>query len=211
MGMRKRKLILTRKFLKLEIKELKNKKNKCKEDLKNIRLKKHDFIPDEMKATEAQERSNNLSDDIRYVKDQQWRVLYYALLGYAVIIASYKILTISNLRWIKILLTIAIVLIGIASVLHQIINTCNLNICRIRADGVEDYLDNIVGVRGKIEEEVKPKFDQLKKIGCGKKIYTTLLDKEKRSSAFFKILFPILFCLIISVGVFISLFIVWDC
>ena len=110
-------------------------------------------ISKEVAFQEWLNRRTSIADDIRFLKEQQWRTLYYTLLSYAAAVSVFQMKV--YLPWFVIARTGSVLIVGLIGItvfVHLMALAVDLDLTRLAADNIEERLNNLTGIRDECNE-----------------------------------------------------------
>lgn len=145
-------------------------------------------------------RISNHAEEIRFVKGQQWRTLYYAILFLAATAFAFQ--QPINLGefyiWAKCFGYIAVIVVTIASIIHLLAIKFNLDLYRAASVSMEDELDKLTGISSKLSRAHEPGFQQIRNgTFLPLRWLPIILSDRKRQEKFYNAIFYALFIAII--------------
>lgn len=141
------------------------------------------------KDIEVQEwlnRQTLLTEDIRFIKEVQWRTLYYTLLFYVAAASAFQLnVDLGSLypyaKWASVII---IALVGVAIFIHFMTLAVELDITRLAAGNIEAGLNKLTGIRDECNNMRDKKWRKYrdKRNTMTKWLATILIDTDDRSN-----------------------------
>jgi hypothetical protein len=109
-------------------------------------------------------RMTRNADEIRFVKGQQWRTLYYAILFLAATtLAFQQPINLGSLYvWAKLVGYAAVFVVTTASVIHLLTIKYNLGIYGTATASIEEELENLTAISSRLSRATEPKLRKLR-------------------------------------------------